>query len=292
MNPLKPFPIPVVGDIEGLLGPGSQADDDAPAYLAMPRDMATYNPPALPEPEALAAHAGAVAALQAAHRALQSAIAGAAVEPVDLAGLAPDDRALVNQVLGEGEVAAQVTGDVAVQAQESVFAGVWRVLHLVGGAVVRDTIEIGAVPEPVVEAARADGFVTPSLPAIWPRDVMNAPALLQELHDKSRTWRAGDAAHVVNLTLLPLTDGDSAFLTEQLGQGRVVILSRGYGNCRIVNTRLPRTWRVTYYNSQDIIILDTLEVGAVPEVALAAAEDLEDSAMRLAEVLAWVEGST
>jgi hypothetical protein len=34
---------------------------------------------------------------------------------------------------------------------------------------------------------------------------------------------------------------------------------------------------VTYFNSTDIIILDTLEVCRVPEVGCAAAEDLEDS---------------
>ena len=38
-----------------------------------------------------------------------------------------------------------------------------------------------------------------------------------------------------------------------------------------------------------MIILDTLEVGGVPEVACAAREDLEDSAQRLTEVLQWVE---
>ena len=67
------------------------------------------------------------------------------------------------------------------------------------------------------------------------------------------------------------------------------MLSRGYGNCRIVNTRAAGIWRVTYFNSQDMIILDTLEVGSVPEVACAAQQDLEDSAERLAEVLEWVE---
>ena len=77
----------------------------------------------------------------------------------------------------------------------------------------------------------------------------------------------------------------------QIGAGRVLILSRGYGNCRIVDTRLLNTWRVTYFNSSDIIILDTLEVCRVPDVACAAAEDLEDSAERLAEVLQWVQAS-
>ncbi len=49
------------------------------------------------------------------------------------------------------------------------------------------------------------------------------------------------------------------------------------------------TWRVVYYNSQDTVILNTVEVGALPEVACAAIEDLQDSVERLGEVLAWVE---
>ena len=88
---------------------------------------------------------------------------------------------------------------------------------------------------------------------------------------------------------VPKLIDDSLWLQNRLGEGRVVILSRGYGNCRIVDTHLARTWRVTYFNAQDMIILDTLEVGSVPEVACAAQQDLEDSAERLAEVLEWVE---
>ena len=117
---------------------------------------------------------------------------------------------------------------------------------------------------------------------------MNAPTLLQELHDQRQQWRAGQSAHLVNLSLLPLSPADMACLEEQLGTGRVVILSRGYGNCRISSTRVPTTWRVVYYNSQDAMILNSIEVVDMPEVACAAPEDLVDSEQRLREVMAWV----
>jgi len=52
---------------------------------------------------------------------------------------------------------------------------------------------------------------------------------------------------------------------------------------------VAHTWRIVYYNSQDAVILNTVEVSAMPEVACAALEDLNDSHERLAEVLAWVE---
>jgi hydrogenase-1 operon protein HyaF len=103
--------------------------------------------------------------------------------------------------------------------------------------------------------------------------------------DKSLGYRPGQEIHVVNLTLLPHTEEDLAWLDEALGEGAVTILSRGYGNCRITATAQAHVWRVQFYNSMDVLILDTFEVTAMPEVVLAAAEDLADSAGRLREVL-------
>jgi hydrogenase-1 operon protein HyaF len=40
-----------------------------------------------------------------------------------------------------------------------------------------------------------------------------------------------------------------------------------------------------YFNSDDTLILNTLEVSDVPSVACAAMEDLADSAERLGEIL-------
>lgn len=271
---------------------GAQAAYEPLAFVPMPHHMATCSVPALPAPEVLAVQAGTLDALRAALAALQRLLAGEVVEPIALDALTGIERALVDQVLGEGEVAARVMGDTGVHTQESVFAGVWRVLHRVGEATVRDTIEVGAFPRSIVAAARADGQVLPPLPARLPQDAINAPAVLEELRDRSRAWQSGHAngtPRVVNLSLLPLTAGDSALFEQQLGRGRVMVLSRGYGNCRIVNTRAAGIWRVTYFNSRDMIVLDTLEVGDVPEVACAARQDLEDSAERLAEMLQWVQ---
>ncbi|MFW2455080.1 hydrogenase expression/formation protein, partial [Methyloversatilis discipulorum] len=153
------------------------------------------------------------------------------------------------------------------------------------------TIEVGAIPQ-VLRTSAADDlwFTVPRWQGALPPNVQNAPALLAEIEDQWRGWKPGKPAHVVNLTLLPMSNEDIGFMDHHLGTGRVLILSRGYGNCRITNTRVPNTWRVVYYNSQDVVILNTVEVTALPEVAMAAKEDLEDSFERLTEVLAWVEG--
>lgn len=290
---LPAFPIPVVA----ALGPGSQPDDEAPAVLPMPRDMATWQPPVLPEPEIFAGRGGAVAALRAAHAELGRLLDGEPARPVVLDGLDDADRRLIHQVLGEGEVAAQVdsadgaVGTDGMRAQESVFAGVWRVLRPTDAGGARDTIEVGAIPAAVRVAAAADGGAGLRADPPAPADLMNGPAILSELADAQRRWQPGQAQHVVNLTLLPLTPGDSEWLQARIGEGRVRVLSRGYGNCRISNTRLPHCWRVVYYNSMDKVILNTVEVVDMPEVAMAAPEDLRDSHERLSDVLGYLEQS-
>jgi len=292
----RPFPIPLVD----MLGPGSHSEDEELDYLPMPRGMATYQPPPLPEPEELAGHDGAVRVLTELLRTLQATLRGEAVQPVELAGLSAQELQLVNQVLGEGEVSAQVTAGSAapgpdrmaapplVQVQEAVFAGVWRVLERQSDGVLHDRIEVGAIPEVLKQEARKDAVSSHQPDTAPPAGVMNAPSLLQELHDQRQQWRPGMPAHLVNLSLLPLSLEDVGFMDQQLGTGRVLILSRGYGNCRITSTRVVNTWRVVYYNSQDAMILNSVEVVDMPEVACAAHEDLVDSALRLEEVLEWV----
>ncbi|MBI3101284.1 MAG: hydrogenase expression/formation protein [Burkholderiales bacterium] len=283
----RPFPIPLVS----AMGPGSQIEDEELDYLPMPQGMSTYQPPRLPEPDALDGHGAAIAVLDQVLAVLQAAIRGEPVAPVDLSGLGAADRQIVNQALGEGEVGAQVTdgqGGALVQVQESVFAGVWRVIERLPDGGLQDRIEVGAIPEVLKTCARQDGASGYRPASRLPEGVMNAPTLLQELHDQRQQWRAGQSAHLVNLSLLPLSPADMACLEEQLGTGRVVILSRGYGNCRISSTRVPNTWRVVYYNSQDAMILNSIEVVDMPEVACAAPEDLVDSEQRLREVMAWV----
>lgn len=291
---MKAFPIPVVAATP-LVGPGSQPDDDTLAYLPMPQGMLTFRAPLLPEPED-------VAGCSLAHRVLRDALVQlervcreGGTRSVDLTGLPAADLQLVNQVLGEGEVsavvAARAAGELELRVQESVFAGVWRVVASAGSVVRSDRIELGAVPQALHTAAQED--VAPAMPP-WqgalPPNVQNAPAVLAELQDHWHRWQPGQPAHVVNLSLLPMSVQDIGFLDHHLGTGRVLVLSRGYGNCRISNTLRPHCWRAVYYNSQDAVILNTVEVTELPEVAQAAPEDLADSRDRLAEVLAWLEG--
>lgn len=287
---MKPFPIPVV-----VLGPGTQSEDETLDYISMPKDMDTYRPPLLPEPEEIAGRAKARAALTCVLDMLDAAAEGRPGGQVSLLDLPAEDRALINQVMGEGEASAllRTEGSALEQRiQESVFAGVWRIMSFNAGVLVDDVIEVGPIPMQLRITADEDAE---SLYRPWrgplPVNVQNAPLLVEEIRDQIARWRPGQPPHVVNLTLLPVTPEDIAYLDHQLGTGRVLLLSRGYGNCRITNTRHPHCWRVVYYNSMDSVILNTVEVVDMPEVAMAAPEDLRDSHERLADVLGYFEQS-
>jgi len=290
---MKDFPIPLVA-----LGPGTQHEDETLDYLPLPKDMTTYRPPVLPEPEELVGLDQARHALQQVLALLERGAEGGAPGMVPLGPLAPRDFRVINQVLGEGEASAIVqlgAGNLEVRVQESVFAGVWRLMtwrHEEGrdSVLVDDAIEVGPVPSLFAATAAEDVWATwPQWNGPLPPNVQNAPLLVDEIRDQVARWQPGQLSHVVNLTLLPVTPEDIGFLDHQLGTGRVLMLSRGYGNCRISNTRLPNCWRVVYYNSMDKVILNTVEVVDMPEVAMAAPEDLRDSHERLGEVMAWLE---
>lgn len=287
---MKAFPIPVVA-----LGPGTQTEDEHLDYLPMPKDMDTYRAPMLPEPEEIAGRAAAREALVQVLALLDQAADGGAGGQVSLQALPSEDRQLINQVMGEGEASAIVreeSSSLEVRIQESVFAGVWRLMTFSDGALVDDVVEVGPVPAllRVVAEEDAEREYRPWLGPL-PPNVQNAPLLVDEVRDQVARWQPGNTSHVVNLTLLPVTPEDIGFLDHQLGTGRVLLLSRGYGNCRISNTRLPHCWRVVYYNSMDKVILNTVEVVDMPEVAMAAPEDLRDSHERLSDVLGYLEQS-
>jgi hydrogenase-1 operon protein HyaF len=117
---------------------------------------------------------------------------------------------------------------------------------------------------------------------------MNSPALLREIDQQVAARRNGAPAHVVNLTLLPLTPTDHEVLEQAIAPGPVAIMSRGFGSCRVSSTLVRDVWRVQYFNSMQTMILNTLEVVEVPEAALAAPEDLADSRERLGELVDWM----
>lgn len=271
------------------IGPGSQPEEAVLDYLPMPSGMSTFQPsfPEVEDPERIRPALDALSAL--ADRAAQWTPEGGNLV-VELPSLDAENRKALADALGEGEVAIKVGGKDAVEIQESVFAGLWRVTsrdvdHASGS--VREHLEIGVVPLAVGQCRQQRIFCPPEAG----QGVVNGPFIVSELIERCEERVPGNELcsnnepYAINLSLLPHTPEDLAYLDEALGRGEVTILSRGYGNCRIDSTALDHVWRVRYFNSQDSLILDVIEVSDVPEVACAAAEDIADSVIRLKQVV-------
>jgi hydrogenase-1 operon protein HyaF len=268
------------------------APDDAVEYMPMPREMTTFEMPRLPEPGPGNDVAGARDVLDKFLSHIDSWLeAGGEPPALDLAGFAPDALHVLNETLGEGEVAAIVNEDHEIRIQETVFSGTWREQHFdASGAMLHDYLLAASIP-PVVGALARDR-AAPSLRALeLPAGAMNVPALIHELQEAMDRSGPGTPAHVINLTLLPLSPEDTAHIDQVLDGGSVVILSRGFGNCRISSTAARNVWRVQYFNNMQTLILNTIEVVAMPEVALAAREDLLETRERLADLVQWMGDS-
>jgi hydrogenase-1 operon protein HyaF len=286
---MKDFPLPV-----RMIGVGSQpGEDEELQYLEMPRGMNTFRMPVVPE------QADATALTHA--RDLLAGFLGRieAWDPIamprgprlDLDGIDAPALAIVNEMLGEGEVSIQIGGARRFRIQESVFTGLWRVCALDGeGRLAQDWLEAGMLPEVALRTAR-DGGRDALGHVDLPQGAMNSPALVAEIGSQLAARSRGDPAHVINLTLFPMTPEDHSVLTEALPVGTVAMISRGFGNCHVTSTGLRDVWRVQYFNNMNTLILNTIEVVDVPEVVLAALEDLTDTRERLAELVDWMSES-
>jgi hydrogenase-1 operon protein HyaF len=281
---MQPFPIPV----RGLLGEPADAVD----FMPMPREMSTFAMPRLPTP---GTDSGDVAA---AHDVLQAFVVhmerwlaeGGALPALELAGLPPGTLRVLNETLGEGEVSAVMEAEHEIRIQETVFSGVWRQQHLRGSHLLHDYLL--AAPIPPALGAQADARAARQLRALpLPPGAMNVLALVNELQEAMDKCGPGTPAHVINLTLLPLSREDAAHLDAVLEGGSVVVLSRGFGNCRISSTAARHVWRVQYFNNMQTLILNTIEVIEMPEVALAAREDLLETRDRLLDLVQWMGDS-
>lgn len=217
--------------------------------------------------------------------ALQSQSAAAPGRLFDITDYENDDRELLTQALGDGEVngVAALPDGVIAQIQEASMAGLWRVRFMdAGGRLSADYLEIGAIPEIVKRAANltADRLLFGAAPV----GAMNVMPLLAEIADRMSAYRSGEPSHTINFSLLPVSDTDMDFLQQTLGNGPVQLVSRGYGACKITATGARCVWSVQFFNAMDAIILNTLEIGDVPAAACAADEDFRDSAERLREI--------
>jgi hydrogenase-1 operon protein HyaF len=253
---------------------GSDPTDDALALLGMPA-MQIPPAPRLPEDfEPTPALVNWLARLRAALACASEQATRLHLEPLDDVSIQA-----ISEILGEGEVAGSVTLDeISYKVQESILAGVWRVQGSDGS----DIVEVATAPAVILDAASS--LAPADFPVPAPDGAtMNAPAVLAEIQERALAWNGADN-HVLNFTLLPMTEADHALLTGVLGRADLELNSGGFGDCRIMATRYRHVWAVQYVNAMGHTILDTVEVGRLPAAARAARQDFEDSLERLEDL--------
>jgi hydrogenase-1 operon protein HyaF len=277
-----------IGIPVSIVGPGTQPESEDGMvldYMPMPKEMYTYEQPVLFD-ETLENYPSAKPILEQLQQVLDNFDwEDDKVEVLSLDQLDKNAMRFILRLLGEGEVSIVVNEPVRYEIQESVLAGVWLVRsRLTDGN--HYEIHVGALPAPVWQHtfANAASEVKDTFDKL-PDGVMNAPPILVELNEQAQTWHPGMEAHVINLTLLPQTPEDLEFIGQHLGAGPTEAFSRGYGQVRMLSTGLKNTWWVRYFNSDDKLILDTIEVTRAPQVLTAAKEDIEDSSVRLKEIM-------
>lgn len=272
------------------LGPGSQPEESDGAkleYIDLPKGISTYARPHTPEPDEVRDLTGAREAMDWLRKAIAQYDPEGEPVMANIGRLDGENRELVNQILGDGEVSAKFSGVVRARMQESILAGIWRTFYLdEDDNITHDLIEVGDVPYLVRMPASSDPNPAGRFRKFKaPEGVANAMPLLTEIADSAAKFPLTRRPHSINLTMLPLSTEDLAFLDEALGKGPVDILSRGYGDCRVASTAVPNVWWVRYYNSVGTLILNSIEIIDVPGVACAAVEDIQESGERLDDIL-------
>ena len=253
--------------------------DDALALLGMP----ALQRPAIPRlPIDFTPGPLLRARLEQLREAVTTAAAGGDGQILDMVELDSDSRQSLLEMLGEGEVSGSVTLDgVQYSIVESVLPGVW---HLTASHR-NEYLEVAAIPSVITRAAASLRTAPVPLPEAGP-GVMNGLALLAEINEHAASWHPGiEHNRVLNFTLLPTSAADQQLLIDVLGRAELVLDSGGFGNCRVMATTVRHVWAVQYVNGMGKTIMDTIEIGRIPDAAIAARQDLEDSCGRLAEIL-------
>lgn len=277
---------------EGVLDPfegESVTDTSAARLLGLPELGARAKPRAL-KPSSATANEAVNQVLRKTADALKAAAENGRGWRLRLEGLTDDERALLADALGKGEVAMTIAagakdeGDA--QIVETVLPGVWMGrAETADGALGAEWIEVADAPFALrYVAAHRPRTDFPFEALSPPRDAMNVMGVLAEIRSRAAAWQAGDQNHVFNFTLFPMTEADTAFLAKVVGEAGVRISSGGYGAARVIMTALSNVWAVQYLNGLGAVILDTIEIGDVPNAVLASTEDFADSAARLLEI--------
>ena len=118
------------------------------------------------------------------------------------------------------------------------------------------------------------GMTTYAMPQIPEPDEIEGVeagiALLEEIQEELAGYRAGQPAVV--LALDDLDQPDTELINQVLGSGEVSMKYHGAVDARIQESVLAGVWRTFFFDSDDRVVCDLLEVADVPGVVGFAAE--------------------
>jgi hypothetical protein len=109
----------------------------------------------------------------------------------------------------------------------------------------------------------------------------NATAVLHEVAGMLDALAQGGEAGVIDLGGMPLSRADKAWLEEKLGQGEVEMTLVLDGASQIRETAFHGVWWLIHRNENNGVSGEFIEVNRVPDLVLAHADDIEQSAERL-----------
>ncbi len=218
--------------------------------------------------------------------ALDAVLAGGPDQRIDLSQLDMAAHAALADRLGQGEVRVTVRSPVAAAIDEARLAGVWRVHRSAdAGDATSESLEVGAAPA-TLSRALADIADAPLCVAGGPADAMRARSLLTEIDHRASRHRLDGVPRVIDLTTLPLGPADRLLLDRVLGSGPVEAVASCFGRCHARATPRRHVWRVSYVNADDRLLLETVEICAIPSGIIAQREDMTDGRARLATLIA------
>lgn len=264
-------------------------------YVDLSTDVNAPESPAIPALEYAADLADCAEARESMRwllRALNQAATSTTPLLRDLGALDQRNRELVDRILGEGEVSVICDGKVHARSRESTLSGVWQTAYLDEHDQIRgDLLEVGTMSHVAGFKDGCDRMIDTSLAGVE-KGFTRASPILTELRSRSAAYRPGQDSHVINLTMLSLSDEEIAFIDGRLGRGPVSVHSRAFGKCQILSTQVANVWWVRYYNASGTLILNTLEVVDIPLVTCATPQDLVESHQRVARTLVanWTDG--
>ncbi len=194
-----------------------------------------------------------------------------------LAELSSLQKQSLYNLLGEGEVSFSLEG---IKAKETNFIGLWLIQDIQG-----DYLEVADFPKVSYQYIQEHTKKDFSMPVSIPSECMNISGLFSEIHEKYKKRFESKNNYILNFSLFPMNEADAKFLSQTLGHIGLKIKSKGYSQAIVRPTSIADIYSLQYQNNKGKIILDTIEVGHMPDAILATESDFKYSAERLREIL-------